>query len=484
MFAMKSVLTLVTLFASVCLALTDRYSIENNKVLQTCAYVSNSDTFLQSFFRSKEPYIKILLPKEDNPDEKVEVYTLIMGGEDMTKVTIGLNPYYKVCDEYALAGGFCQHESDESHSKKLSLPDLIDANTFSYPIESFMLGSSDEGHVYNLEKSSIYCIMFLTSTIPEGRENLTVEVEWVQSFGKLLVSDFNRLFTSLYLALAYTAVGVYLFVSIYLKVQNDKTSISLDSLKYKKYTLQYKFLIYHLGMAFLYMVTMVHYLVLNNYGYNTSSIVVPLSNLISLSLTTLLTVWLIYNLMLFSAGAWFGGLKNSSLKLYVARFFALVLVFEMLVYDVETSSIYSLIGDTPIDFLSIIIYIEFIIIFVLCIAWAILTSFSIKDSKLKNSFYVTIALLTIAFSTVIFGAYIFSATAQASAVAYIIEFIFAVIVTLIWNNVVIENYEIVLKGWSAEAIIFATMVTRPKHSGRIELGLRTLRRSAQACHVV
>ena len=445
MFAMKSVpALLVTLYASVCLALTDSYSIENDKVLQTCAYVSNSDTFLQKFFYAHEPSINIHFPKQ-NGVENVEIYTLIMGGEDMNEVTINLNPYYKVCDEQALANGYCQHEPDEIHYKKKTLPDLIDSNSFSYPIESFMLSSSEEDHVYKLSKSSIYCVRFLTSSIPEGHAGLNVEIDWVQSFGLLLVSDFSRMFTSLYFFLAYGALGAYVFVSTYFKIQKDKTSISLDSLKYKKYTLQYKFLIFHWGSAFLYLVTMIHYLVLNKYGYITDSIIVPFSNLIALSLTTLLTVWMIYNLMLFAAGAWFSGLKNSSLKLYVARFVAIVLVFEMLIYDMETSSIYSLIGEAPTDFLSIVIYFEFLGIFVLGLAWAILTSFTIKDSKLKNTFYLTIVLLTIIFSTVIFGAYIFSATAQASAIAYAIEFVFSLIVTLLWNNVVIENNEIVYK---------------------------------------
>lgn len=433
-----------TLYASACVALSDTYTIGNDKVLQTCAYVSNSENFLQRLFYSQEPSINIHFPKQ-NEAENVEVYTLIMGGEDMNKVTIGMNPYFKVCDEYALAGGFCQHESDETHYKKKTLPELIDSNSFGYPIESFMLSSSGDDHVYKLTKSSVYCVMFLTSSIPEGHAELTVEIDWVQSFGSLLVSDFDRMSTSLYFFLAYGALGAFVFVSTYLKIQNDKTSVSLDHLKYKKYTLQYKFLIFHWGSAVLYLVTMIHYIALNKYGYITNSIIVPFSNLAALSLTTLLSVWMIYNLMLFSAGAWFGGLKNSSLKLYAARFIAIVLVFEMLVFDVETSSIYSLIGEAPTDFLSVVIYFEFIAIFLLGLVWAISTSFTIKDSKLKNTFYLSILLLTIVFSTVIFGAYIFSSTAQASAVAYSIEFIFSLIFTLLWNNVVVENNEIVYK---------------------------------------
>lgn len=427
-------------------ALSDIYNIENNKVLQTCAYVSNSDTFFQKMFYRQEPSIKIHLPKIQGVSDNFEVYTLVMSGEDMSKVQIGLNPYYKVCDEYALSSGYCEHEPDEEHLKKLTLAELIDAKSFSHQIESFMLNTkSEEDHVYKLAQSSIYCIMFLSSTVPEDQESISVEVDWTQSFGNLLVSDFTRMVHSLYFAIPYFTLASYLLISIYFKIQKDKTSVSLDSLKYKKYTLQYKFIIFNFGTGFLYLVTMLNYLILNKYGYSTDSVVVPLSNLIMLALTTIINVWLIYNLMLFAAGAWFGGLKNSSLKLYVSRIIAIVLISEMLVFDMETSSIYSLIGGSPRDFLSIVIYIEFLLVYVLSLVWAVLTSFSIKERKLKNMFYITMILLTMNFGIVLFGAHVFSSTAQNAAIAYSIEFVFALIVSLLWNNVIIENNELVLK---------------------------------------
>lgn len=440
---------IITLFSSCCYGLTDFYDVKNNQVLQTCAYVSNSENFLQRFFYTQEPLIKLKLTETQGVDQQCEVYTLIMGGEDMKKVTIGLNPYYKVCDEYALSNGYCEHESDEDHLKKQLLSDLIDSNSFSYPIESFMLklnGQSpdDENHIYKLDKSSIYCIMFLTTTIPESQESLRIEVDWQQSFGKLLVSDFNRMFSSLYFSIIYFIVGIYLLISIYYKIQKEKTSISIDSIKFKKFTFQYKFIIFHFGTSLTYFFTMLNYLILNKFGYGTDSIIVPISNLFSLISTTFITVWLIYNLMLFSAGAWFGGLKNSSLKLYISRIFSIVLILEMLLFDMETSNIYSLIGDSKRDFLSILIYIEFLIIFIISIFWSIFTSFNIKDRKLKNLFYISIGLLTFSFSIVLFGAHIFSATAQSASIAYSIEFVFALIITLLWNNVIIENNEIVL----------------------------------------
>ncbi|KAG0675359.1 hypothetical protein C6P40_001537 [Pichia californica] len=443
----NSVFILLSCFISSCIALTDYYTIKNNEVLQTCAYVSNSDSFFQKFFYVQEPSIKIHLNGKEGVDEPFEVYTLIMGGEDMNKVTIGLNPYVKICDEFASVNGFCQHESDEIHLKKQTLPELIDSDSFTFPIESFMLNTknNEEDHIYTLDKSSVYCIMFLTSTLPQSEENLLIEVDWKQSFGKLLVSDFTRMFNSLYFTLLYSFIGIYLLISVYFKIKNDNTSISLDSIKYKKYLLQYKFIIFHWGTALIYFATMINYLILNKFGYSTNSIILPISNLICLSLTTILTVWVIYNLMLMSAGAWFGGLKNSNLKYNIAKFTSIALILEMLIYDMETASIYSLIGPSKRDFLSIIIYIEYLIIYIISIIWAILTSYNIKEKKLKNIFYITIGLLTFCFAIILFGAHIFSSTVQSSTLAYTIEFVFSLIITLLWNNVIIENNEIQLK---------------------------------------
>jgi hypothetical protein len=429
-------------------ALIDYYSLNNNKVLQTCAYVSNSEDSIQKWFRNNDPYIKIHFPTIENLEKKIEVYTLIMGGDDMKKVTIGLNPYYKICDELALSNKFCEHETDEIHLKKNSLADLINLNSFNYPIESFMLSTLDENdHIYQLDKSGIYCIMFLTSEIPENLESLNIEVDWIQSYGKLLISDFSRMFSSVIFSIIYFLIAIILSILIYKKIQIDdkKTSITIDNLKFKKYTLQFKFILFYWCYGIVYLSNALNYLTLNKFGYSTISIFVPLTNLISLISSTLITIWLIYNLMLFSAGAWFdNGFKNSNYKLNLIKLICIILIFEMLLYDIETSSIYSLIGDTPTDFLSTIIYIEYLFIFILSFIWAIITSFTINDKKLKSIYFITIGLLTLLFSTIIFGAYIFSETAYSATIAYSVEFIFTLVLTMLWYNVVLENNQFTL----------------------------------------
>lgn len=429
-------------------ALTDYYSISNNKVLQTCAYVSNSEYAIQKWFHVQDPKIKIHFPSIKNLDKKIDVYTLIMGGEDMKQVTIGMNPYYKVCDEFALSGKFCEHESDDDHLKKSSLADLIDSGSFSYPIESFMLSTSDEkDHIYNLDKSGIYCIMFLTSEIPEdlATDSILVEVDWIQSYGNLLISDFSRLFTSVGFTIIYIFIALVLSFLVYRRIQKSgKTAVSIDTLKVKKFTIQYKFILFYWCYSLVYLSTSMNYLVLNKFDYTTDSFFVPLTDLISLVATTLTSVWVIYNLMLFSAGAWLDNFKNNNKKLIFIKTICLILIFEMLLYDIETSSIYSLIGNTPRDWLSVIIYIEYLGIFLLSFIWAILSTFKINDRKLKNIYYITIGLLTALFSLIIFGANVFSVTAQTATFAYTAELIFTLILTMIWFNVELENNQFVV----------------------------------------
>lgn len=428
-----------------CHAMRDYYSIENNKVVQTCAYVSNSDSFVQRWFRVRDPYIAISSPEKEKWETEFGVYSLVMGGEDMQKVTIGLNPYFKVCDEIALMQGYCEHESDESNSKKSSLADLIDSGLFSYPIESFMFNNKDEDHVYELDKSGIYCIMFLGSDIPEAAEGFTLEVSWVQSFGNLLISDYYRMFISTDFAIVYLLVAMILSYLTYRKIGKSQTATAIDKLQYKKYTLQYKFILFYWCYGILYLFTVIHYLLLNKYDYFSGSFVLPLVNFLTLSLSTITTVWLIYNLMLFSSGIWFTGCKTSNSKIYLTRAVSIILIVEMTLYDFEASAIYSLIGDNKIDFLSTVIYIEYVLIFFVCLIWSILTSFSITEKKLKNTFYITIILLSFLFSVLIFGAHTLSATATSSALAYVFEFIFTLVITMLWFNVVLENNQFQFK---------------------------------------
>lgn len=125
----------------------------------------------------------------------------------------------------------------------------------------------------------------------------------------------------------------------------------IDPYKYRKHTLQYKFLFYVTGTALFFTATTINYLILNIYGYDTSSMMVPVTNLVKLFLGTILTVWTVYNLMLFTAGAWFSSVKTPSTKIIFAKAFAIILALEMLLYDVESSSVYSLIGYESFEIL-------------------------------------------------------------------------------------------------------------------------------------
>lgn len=431
------------LLATPTFALVDYYKLENNKVLQTCAYVSTADGPVQNWFKKNDAEIIIDFSKNENLKSKFNVYTLLMNGIDMNNVQIGLNPYYKVCDEIALAQGYCNHESDENHFKKMSLSALIDTHSFTYPIESFMLSTEGEPHVYKVETSGVYCAMLLSSDIPAKVDRFMAVVDWKQSYGHLFISDFIRMFTSIAFAFLYAGAASVLSFLIYTRLQGEKTSISLDPFKYKKFTLQYKFILFYWAYTVYFFAISLNYMILNKRGYDTSSLLVPITNLLYLASSTMITGWMIYHFLIFSAGAWFNGFKNSNTKLYVSRVIVAVLMLQMLIYDVETSNIYSLVGDGPIDFLSKCIYIEYIGVYFVCIVWSVLTSASIQDQKMKKIFFLTIGLLSFLFGMAILGTYIISSTAKSAAVTYAIQFVFAVIINALWYNVVIDNNQLV-----------------------------------------
>lgn len=435
------------------LALTDFYTINNNKVLQTCAYVSNAESGIARWFRMRDPYIKVNLVRSDNLFADVDVYTLIMGGPDMNKISIGFNPYYKVCDEFALNDKYCEHESDESNSKKLSLVELIDSGGYKFPIESFMLNTKKEtDHIYTLDRSGIYCAMFLTSNIPDTVEDIAVEVEWVQSYGNLLVSDFKRLFSTVVFTFAYIGVAIVLSFLTYRKINlNENTSITINNLKFQKFTLQYKFILFFWAYGILYLSTSVHYILLNKYDYTTDSLIIFFTNVLDLALSTIVSVWTIYNLMLFSAGSWIHvditntNKTSHNLQVKTAKIIAVVLVIQMLIYDMEESTIHSLIGNVPKDWLSTCIYIEYFLIYILTLTWAVITWTKIQEKKLKTIYLITTALLGILFAIIILGVRLFNHTAQTASIAYTVEFIFTVVVAFLWHNVIFENNTLVLK---------------------------------------
>lgn len=437
---------LTTLSSSITLtsALSDYYHLENEKVIQTCAYVSNCEDFRHKIFRIFGPSINIMFPQKSQ--EAFDIYTLIMGGEDLNKVKLGIIPYFKVCDEVANEAGFCEHQSPEEIEKRQTLSELIDTNSFSLPIESFMLKTDEDTHTYEVPQSGIYCAIFHTSEIPKTDPTFLIEVNWIQAFGKLLVSDFGHMFISFYMSLVYFVFAViYSFITYKMISKDGASAVTVDPYKYRKHTLQYKFLFYITGMAILFAATTLNYLILNIYGYDTTSMMVPVTNLIKLSSGTLLSVWTIYNLMLFAAGAWFSSLKTPSTKILFAKAFAITLALEMLLYDVESSSVYSLIGFESSYFLSKIIYIEYIGILLLCLAWGVLTLLNVNDKRLKNIYIITMGLLTLLFSVIVFGAYFFNSTVRSTAYAYVFELCITIIVCLLWKNVVFENNELQLK---------------------------------------
>ncbi|VEU20523.1 DEKNAAC101480 [Brettanomyces naardenensis] len=455
-------------------ALSDVYPLENDKTIQACAYVVHSNNWL--FNEHLESQISISFP----PDQAAakadfELDMVAISGEDLQKIKLEYLPAAKVCDESANNLKYCQYGSvDESTKPKLD--DLIKKHGNVRPVEHRKLrSSSKEEFVYKVEESGVYCLLFRTSDIPAGTSKFDATVDWQQSFGRILVSDYRYLWLCWYMFLAYLVFSLaYLLILQHTINADSANTVLVRSLRNKKYKFQYKVILYASAVTVLFLVETIDYAYLNKRGYTFSGFSMSLTTFITMMLNTLLTVWLIYNLMLITMGVYFRmkepedtsasagqpvlqsqqrTASSRRKKALGARLFCLFLCIELLIYDMESSSIFSIIGGKS-DQLSDVIFGEMVTIFVVFGSWGLLTYRNMANRSLAIRLLLTIFLLffIFIFEFILRGSIIedylgekFLTIVHATSYTYLLDFIVTILVGLIWKNVTLENNELTIK---------------------------------------
>lgn len=445
----------IALFATVAVAIPDYYALQNGKSFQSCAYISLADHWF--FNEHLTPQITIQFP--DSPKKDFDVKTLIMSGPDINQVELDPIPASKVCDSYASNHGFCSYDN---------IPDSVPVSQFIkekknvLPLQQTNLKAQSKiPYVYVASESNVYCIVFQADNIPE--EPFEVFVDWQQAYGYILYSDYKYLWLCWYMGLAYIAFTVLYGLSVFRSVSGDKANTVLISpLRNKKYLVQYKVLFYAAVNVLIFLCETIQCAYMNKTGYAASGLLLSFSSFAFLLANTVLTIWLVYNLSLLSMGVYFKMKTNASpqeqsrakgKKITVVRVICLVLTLELLVYDMESSSIFSLIAGKT-DQLSEIIFGEMVTIFVVFGIWGLITCRNMDNRALANRLYLTLFLLGFCFifefvlRRTIVSEYVsknFMRIVNSTTYSYCLDLLVFTAVAFVWKSVTFENNVLTIK---------------------------------------
>lgn len=439
--------SLLATILTVALAADDVYNLENGKMIQSCAYITTCDKWYERVFRRIYPGIRVyLFDAQNQPD--YNIYVLQMSADDYKKVNLGIDPYYKICDELAFAAGLCDAVTAEEKATKKSLTEVIDNNEFSSPIHSVLFNPSrDDSLFYDVLDTGFYCTIIHTNEIPKDGENeqtYVLGVEWRQSFGHLLVSDFRRMYLAFLLTIGYGIYSIIYMFLTYKHIYSDKAIVfSVDSLKNKRFTFQYKIISFLVGMFLVQLMTLLDYIFQNSFMYSPEKFVVWFFGTLELIFDSLLNTWVVYNLILFSAGAWVLQSERYNMKFTFAKFTAISLLLQFLLHDFVSQSIFSLFDEGAQDIFSDLIFIQFIITLAVCLFWSMYTTYEITDLKIRRLYIQTIGIVGSVFSATLIFRFVDDTALGAHFISFI-EFIAVIIFSLIWNNVFYESGKLVL----------------------------------------
>ncbi|GMG55719.1 unnamed protein product [Ambrosiozyma monospora] len=359
--------TIVSLLSSSASALEDYHELNDN-VLQSCAYIANyEDSYRWPLSEHLKPQITIRYPQSEgvyNADTRVD--TLIISYTDLQNVYLKDEPTVKVCDETAINSKVCTFGNEKSIGSRLSLEDMLEEKTNQHAISHFSMSPADKDkntHSFDVASSDIYCIIFKAEGVTKDK-SMGVIIDWQQSFGKLLVSEYHQLYNNLYLTFAYALLTAIYGYYIFKKLSKDKANAVLNHQTiYNRSLIQFKILTYLLGSTIVFFLTCLHLVQLNKIGYQKTSFTLFVIRFFTLSSGTLFNTWAIYNFLLLASGVFFGLVKDNKRHLLV-QIISGILLLEFLIYDVDESRVYSLLRGQAF-FLSNLIYYELIILFML-----------------------------------------------------------------------------------------------------------------------
>ncbi|KAG7888267.1 hypothetical protein KL936_003479 [Ogataea polymorpha] len=435
--------------------LEDEHVLENDRAFQTCAYVANYENS-RLFFISQHFSPEITVKFQNQPGATVD--TLLISGSDLERVKLDPLPMVKVCDESAIKKKLCTYPSLDQLKLRMTLDELIDSEEFEFPIEHYKLIPSelpDNKHKFEIKNTAIYCVVFTAHDIPADVGNLRVVVDWKQSFGNLLVSDYHYLYWDFTLFLSYVMLLALFAAYLYRKVRLDKTNAILsNSIWFKQFTIQVKLLFYIAGTAFGFFSSVIIYSQLNKYGYGYyGSLSMILMNACMLTFSATFTVWIVYNCLIISSGFLFFSNMKSPKKLRIFRTLCAFLFLQLLLFAVEESSVYSILGGRA-SFLSDFIFVQLVVVYFLCCYYAWRTYKQLTNQSLRTKILLTFALLTImSLAELILRGRVlydyvnelFLEMANVTTTAYTLNYLITIALVLIWKDTNLQNGEFLVK---------------------------------------
>lgn len=433
----------VVLWMVVAFATRDVYFLENGKLMQSCSYVSTCDTWYERMFRTRPAQIVVseygrfkdgvrVTSESDGSPDGIDVYVLVMGADDLRKVNLGIEASNKICDSKAAKAGHCSSETDEQKSLRKHLSAIIEANDFSFPIQSVIHNTaSKDPFLYRVPNSGMYCTVLHSGDIPaEG--TLAMSVHWAQSYGELPLEEFEGLYLAFCIMCAFALNGVLYLYTLHREHPLGKTMLgTLRGMQLAPICFPFQLLILTAGIVIVEFSTILVLLYSNSTVHNL--FLSWMCGTFQVVSSTMLTVWVLYSAILFSAGVGFLPSPKSDYKRLFAKYSACALLLAILLHDLLSQSVFSLVHENAHDAFSFMIRIQFLGTILLCLGWAAHTYRAIEDKPSRDIYFQTAAVVGAVFSCdMILG--LVSGESEAAFVSAINRFAGLLALALIWRH--------------------------------------------------
>lgn len=438
-------LVLLAVFITPVCAISDLYALQNGNSFQTCAYVSHSTGWL---FNQRLPS-EVAVSFMDFPQsEGLSVDFLAVSGEDLSRLKLPFVPAAKVCDETASNLGYCRYGEPEGPDS-MPIEQMIErkSNRGTIIHRQLVPGAEKTPYVYKVQKSGTYCLVLRAQGVPKDAsghdQDLMAVVDWRQAFGRILVSDWR------YLWLCWQMLWLYAAFALcygYLVAR-------------RRHIVQRKVLLYTAARTVLFLAAVVKFWYMNRHGYS-FGFTRSLLRLVSLVCNTLVTAWLAYNLILLTAGVYFDmhapstrymplGVPRAARQaemptfrraLLAVKLFCALLCLQLVVYDLESSDIFSIVGGRA-DLLSNLVFGEIVAAFAVFSAYGIHTCLHVRDKTVAIRLAATLALLSAVFifefvlRRAVIANYLSDkllSIVHEKSYTYMLEYVVTVLVGLVW----------------------------------------------------
>ncbi|OWB81533.1 hypothetical protein B5S33_g150 [[Candida] boidinii] len=391
----------------------------------------------------------------------------LVPGSVLNRVKMNQLSNVKVCDATAVKKGFCTFGEDTNdfyidpktkkgfEKEKINVFEKTKKNT-ELGINNFKFNKIEDNTNFHIDNTDIYCLLLSLKSVEKTK--IKVAVNWQHSYGNLVVSHYSFLYIyGIIFALYFISSIIYSYY-LFIKFENDKTS-GVYSIRNKiaQSVIQFKILIFMFGTSIEYFLLEYYYILINRHGYLHNSFYIAFVHFITLTLSTIFSVWVIYNIMLICSGWYILNNKKDANSSTITKISSLLLLISLVIFDLHDSTVYSILSENGSSLLSNLIYFEYLVIFSICGFWIFNTYKSLKSNN-KNSISEKILvsssliLLPILFNLIlkffVQNNYIherFQRVVQLSSYSYIFTFIITIIIAYIWKDSVFQNGEVSIK---------------------------------------